>query len=100
MGFHFLKKSSKNIEMAPRGARSKLLIFHEALEIARAGEGGQLFSSASRLPGETGEGIAHCRNFAQNRLTFFQNYRSKPAKYAENLSIITATISFQLTDQK
>ena len=31
MGFHFLKKSSKNIEMAPRGARSKLLIFDEAL---------------------------------------------------------------------
>ena len=37
MGFHFLKKSSKNIEMAPRGARSKLLIFDEALECARGG---------------------------------------------------------------
>ena len=55
MGFHFLKKSSKNIEMAPRGARSKLLIFDEALECARGGGEGQLFSTASRLPGETGE---------------------------------------------
>ena len=53
-GFNFLKRSSKNIEMAPRGARWKLLIFDEALIRARAGRG-QLFSTASRLPGETGE---------------------------------------------
>ena len=56
MGFHFLKKSSKNIEMAPRGARSKLLIFDEALECARGEEEDSFFRPPRGFPpGETGE---------------------------------------------
>ena len=54
MGFHFLKKSSKNIEMAPRGARSKLLIFDETTDV-RGWVVVIFFVSLPRLPGETGE---------------------------------------------
>ena len=55
MGFHFLKKSSKNIEMAPRGARSKLLIFDEPADLLVGGWVVIFFVSLPRLPGETGE---------------------------------------------
>ena len=50
MGFHFLIRSSKNIEMAPRGARSKLLIFDETKERVVI-----FLRPPPRAPGETGE---------------------------------------------
>ena len=44
-GLSFPEKIIQNIKMAPRGARSKLLIFDEALEFGEEEEEGQLLIS-------------------------------------------------------